>query len=266
MKIIRLLDYLITERPKFVFFGNEERQLKGTYLLNILKQNPKPKALAGCLPSDLGTGVRVVEPLYSEGEDIGKSIVKNSIWKNNGGFTPLLLAMGANVIAFTPTRKGLIAEVPSETILLPRILREAIKKDYLDFQVAPGIATISRSEVKNFELEAAKEAYIVDGDSGGAKNKKKLIDGGINELKIVELPKKCSIEDFVKLELLIAAIVDEYDNMGYSEPVIDLKKIPKEGRMNWLEKKCNALSHGLPSKVRISEKIVSNTSSVKICK
>ncbi len=136
---------------------------------------------AGCLPSDLGTGIRVVEPIYKDEKDTSRSIIRNSIWQNDGGFSPLLLAMGANVIAFTPARKAVIAEGPSDTILLPRILREASKKEYLDFQVAPGIATISVEDVKNFELEAAKEVYLVDGDKGGDENKIKLLKGGVRK-------------------------------------------------------------------------------------
>ncbi len=216
---------------------------------------------AGCLPSDLGTGVRVVEPIYNDNKDTERSVIRNSIWRNNGGFSPLLLAMGANVIAFTPARKGLIAEGPSETILLPRIIRESIRKDYLDFQVAPGIASISKDEVKNFELEAAKEAYIVDGDLGGDKNKQKLIEGGIDKSKIIQLPKHCSIEDFVKPGILYDSIVSEFENMGFDKPNIDLGKIPKYGRIKWFEKKCKPLANGFPSKVRIAESIVSNSPS-----
>lgn len=218
---------------------------------------------AGCLPSDLGTGVRVVEPIYEDKEDTGFSKIRNSIWQNDGGFSPLLLAMGANVIAFTPTRKAIIAEGPSETILLPRILREASKKEYLNFQVAPGIATIPVNDVKSFELEAAKVAYLVDGDKGGDINKKKLIKGGIDVLKIVQLPNKYSIEDFLNIDILYESIRGEYQKMGFEELKISLEKIPRFNRIEWFQKKFNTLGNGFPSKVRVAESVVSNTPSDK---
>ncbi len=216
---------------------------------------------AGCLPSDLGTGIRVVEPIYKDGKDTSRSIIRNSIWQNNGGFSPLLLAMGANVIAFTPARKAVIAEGPSDTILLPRILREASKKEYLDFQVAPGIATISIEDVKSFELEAAKEVYLVDGDEGGDKNKIKLLKGGVSEKKIMQLSKRTTIEDFIKSDLLATAIIQEFVNMGYETPNFNLIKLPKKGRIKWFEKNCESLGLGFPEKGRIADSLISNTPS-----
>jgi len=187
---------------------------------------------AGCLPSDLGTGVRVVEPLTEDNTDIGISIIKNSIWQNSGGFSPLLLAMGANIIAFTLARKAVIAEGPSETILLPRIIREVLGLEYLDFQVAPGIANISKSNAKSFELEAAKVVYLVDGDEGGDKNRKKLKSGGIEESKIIQLPKNCAIEDFVNSSILIEAIKREFKTSGKTVPQINVEDIPSEDKIN----------------------------------
>lgn len=124
---------------------------------------------AGCLPSDLGSGIRIVEPKYNKREDIGRSVLKNSIWGNNinVGFSPLLLAMGANILAFTPARKALISEGVSDVILLPRIFREGLNIENLDFQIIPGIASIPPDKAKELELEAAMVAYIVDGDKAG---------------------------------------------------------------------------------------------------
>ncbi len=211
---------------------------------------------AGCLPSDLGNGIRVVEPLYENGKDTGMSQINNSIWKNNGGFSPLLLAMGANIIAFTLARKALIAEGPSETILLPRILRESNEKDFINFQVAPGIASISKNNSKLFELEAAKVAYLVDGDEGGIKNKKKLINGGIEENKIIALPKGASIEDFINPVILANAIKREFKTSGQKIPEFDLAIIPKLNRINWFKNICKIL----PNKVKIAENIAKESS------
>lgn len=210
---------------------------------------------AGCLPSDLGTGIRVVEPLIENNNDLGISIIKNSIWQNSGGFSPLLLAMGANIIAFTLARKAVIAEGPSETILLPRLIREATSLEYLDFQVAPGIASISKVEAKSFELEAAKVVYLVDGDSGGNENRKKLKKGGIDETRIIQLPSNFAIEDFVNPELLLIAVNREFKTSGKSILNVDIGDIPKNNKINWLAQKCQESDILLPSKVKIAENI-----------
>ena len=219
---------------------------------------------AGCLPSDLGTGVRVVEPVLDEKADTGISIIKNSIWQNSGGFSPLLLAMGANIIAFTLARKAVIAEGPSETILLPRLIREATSLTYLDFQVAPGSASISRAEAKSFELEAAKVVYLVDGDKGGTENKKKLKRGGIDENKIKQLPKDYAIEDFVESNILVDSINREFETAGKTLIEIDVENMPVSGKINWLSNKCKDLGFSLPSKVKIAENIAKTTSDITI--
>ncbi len=216
---------------------------------------------AGCLPSDLGTGIRVIEPIFEDRKDTGRSIIRNSIWQNTGGFSPILLAMGANVLAFTPARKALIAEGPSETILLPRILREGNNCDYLEFQVAPEIANISKDDAGKFEFEAGKVIYIVDGDEGGKKNKSKLTKGGIDENKIISLNENQTLEDFIKLEILISAINRELENSDL--PILEsnnLKGIPDVGKISWIENRCQKRKIKFPSKVKIAENIIKEQS------
>ncbi len=219
---------------------------------------------AGCLPSDLGTGVRVVEPIYDGKEDVGISKINNSIWQNSGGFSPLLLAMGANIIAFTLARKAIIAEGPSETILLPRLLREVTNLDYLDFQVAPGIASISKTDAKSFELEAAKVVYLIDGDRGGNENRKKLRKGGIEESKIKQLSENYTIEDFVDSKILADAINRDFEMSGISKVDFKIKNIPTSGKIKWFESNCSELKLSLPAKVKIAENISKEISDISI--
>lgn len=220
---------------------------------------------AGCLPSDLGTGVRVISPIYENGKDTGTSTIHNSIWRNDGGFSPLLFAMGANVIAFTLARKAIIAEGPSETILLPRLFREANNLHVLDFQIAPGIASVSKENAKIYELEAAKVAYLVDGDIAGSEIISKLKKGGIDENKIFQFPEDLTVEDLVNPEILFNAIKKEFDKSG--KPFIDInliKKIPNIDRIKWFEKSCFDIQVTLPSKTAIAENIVKTPSDVCI--
>src|SRR5260370_19152141 len=81
----------------------------------------------GCLPPDIGCGIRV---LLGE-KDAERSRIANSYWSVNPtgdekvGYTPLLFAMGAQLLALTIPRFGVIVEGPSDAILLPSLLREA---------------------------------------------------------------------------------------------------------------------------------------------
>ena len=50
----------------------------------------------GCLPHDLGTGVRIVQPL-----DPATSRLENGFWKRGAGFSPLLASMGAAAMSLS---------------------------------------------------------------------------------------------------------------------------------------------------------------------
>ena len=61
---------------------------------------------AGCLPEDLGTGVRVLAPSVAP----DRTEIRNAFWAGGGGFSPLLLGMGASVLAFSAARFAVICE------------------------------------------------------------------------------------------------------------------------------------------------------------
>ena len=92
---------------------------------------------AGCLPSGLGRGIRPVVQLEGERSD-----VKNGFWMDEPGFKPIMGAMGLGPLAFSVTRNALIAEGPSETILLPTLIRQATGNSKLQYQVAPGASNV----------------------------------------------------------------------------------------------------------------------------
>ena len=77
----------------------------------------------GCLPSDLGTGIRLIARDSAHGD---ASIIKSNFWQDEEpGFAPLLFAMGAGAAAFSMCRKAVLAEGPSDMILLPTLIRLA---------------------------------------------------------------------------------------------------------------------------------------------
>ncbi|MDQ6527395.1 AAA family ATPase [Nocardioides sp. LHD-245] len=117
----------------------------------------------GCLPADLGVGIRAVVPDSDE-----TSHVENSFWRQGGGgFTSLMFAMGASAAAFTPARCAVIAEGATDMIVLPTLMRAAIGVDSLPYQVAPGLSEMPKDSYPELDFQAAKVAFLVDGDGGG---------------------------------------------------------------------------------------------------
>lgn len=118
----------------------------------------------GCLPADLGVGIRAVIPDAEE-----TSHVENHFWRQEGnGFTSLLFAMGASAAAFTPARCAVIAEGPTDMILLPTLIRTATNLGGLPYQVTPGLSEMPKDSYPELDFQAAKVAFLVDGDGGGA--------------------------------------------------------------------------------------------------
>jgi len=89
----------------------------------------------GCLPEDLGSGIRMVAP------EEPYSVIENYFWESESkrpGFAPLLFSMGAQTLAFLPMRYAVITEGAADLILLPAILKAGLKRDTLGFQIVPG--------------------------------------------------------------------------------------------------------------------------------
>lgn len=119
----------------------------------------------GCLPADLGVGIRAVVPDADE-----TSHIENNFWRQEGGgFTSLMFAMGASAAAFTPARCAVIAEGATDMILLPTLMRLATQQEALPYQVAPGLSEMPRDSYPDLDFQAAKVAFLVDGDGGGAR-------------------------------------------------------------------------------------------------
>jgi hypothetical protein len=113
----------------------------------LAKQQLAPKVIytthsAGCLPEDLGNGVRTVVP----SED-GSSVIVNRFWSSRErGLMPLLIGMGASTMAFFPTRHAVMVEGPSDILLYPTLFREALGQVSLGFQFVPGLSQIAKEQ------------------------------------------------------------------------------------------------------------------------
>lgn len=159
----------------------------------------------GCLPRDLGTGVRLVAPVDGKADE---SRLRNDFWTSSQpGFTPLLFAMGAGAAAFSAFRKAVLVEGAGDMILLPSLLRIATGKSDLDFQVAPGIANYHGSGLELEEV-AARVVYLVDGDRGGDDHRERLKSMGVPDARILQFEPPSAIEDFVHPDRYLALVND----------------------------------------------------------
>jgi predicted ATP-dependent endonuclease of OLD family len=164
---------------------------------------------AGCLPEDLGNGVRFARPRK---EDETRSEIVNKFWTDNEpGFAPLLIGMGASTLAFFPTRHAVMVEGPSDMLLLPTMLREALDTRVLGFQFVPGLSSSNLVSPLHpaFLGGTSRIAYLIDGDEGAEKLRKNLIEAGVPRERVFSLSntKKTAveIEDFIDPTLLIDA-------------------------------------------------------------
>lgn len=149
-----------------------------------------------CLPTDIGNGVRFVEPL----ED-GVSRIRHDFWSlsSNGhiGFNPLLILMGAGAAAFSGLRSALLVEGASDMLLLPTLIKLATGANELDYQIAPGIAVASKADMQRLDLVASRVGFMVDGDPAGEDWRSQLIAAGMNERRVYMLPQGVAIEDLL---------------------------------------------------------------------
>ncbi|MGL5826114.1 MAG: ATP-dependent nuclease, partial [Nocardioides sp.] len=168
----------------------------------------------GCLPGDLGTGIRVV---VREDGHADASVIKNNFWEGEGpGFSPLLFAMGAGAAAFSVCRNAVLAEGASDMVLLPTLIRAASGLDDLDYQVAPGLANAHGSGIRVEEV-AAKVVYLVDGDAGGRRHADALEQAGVDPARISRLPRDHGVEDLIRPEDYISVVNNFLETIGHSK-------------------------------------------------
>jgi predicted ATPase len=162
------------ERPPVLLVDEAEMHLHYEAQADLIRVFTRQRAAskiiytthsAGCLPQDLAS-VRTVIP-----NDDGTSRIRDHFWSEGPGLAPLLIGMGASVLAFTPARFAVFGE-GADLLLLPSLLRQATQRVSLDFQVLPGLAEVSPAQVPALELEAGRVAHVVDGNGGGAKSEK----------------------------------------------------------------------------------------------
>lgn len=212
----------------------------------------------GCLPYDLGTGVRVVQPV-----DASTSRLENGFWKAGSGFSPLLVSMGAAALSFTPTRHAVIAEGPADAILLPTLLREATGLDKLGFQVAPGLAEVSNAAIPGLTAEAGHVAFLSDGDAAGEKLAERLLVAGVRPSQVFRLRQESDLgarglesEDLVDLSVYIDAANAEIRCWNEGAEPVTHADLQGDFRSQLLESWCKARSYSVPDKTAVAQRVV----------
>ena len=177
----------------------------------------------GCLPLDLGRGLRFVEPT----DQHYSSTLSHNFWDTKyPGFSAVLFKMGAGAFAFSSLRKAVLAEGAGDMILLPRLIREATCLETLTYQVAPRMNDFDESKGDRREV-AASVAYLVDGDKGGRDRQKHLrrkykVPDGL----IVSHPNGYAAEDYLDPSAVLAA-VNEVRRDAKRDTPITLAALPE---------------------------------------
>ncbi|HEX5852228.1 MAG TPA: AAA family ATPase [Solirubrobacteraceae bacterium] len=196
----------------------------------------------GCLPEDLGLGIVVVEESGNE-----RSRVSQSFWTGGPGLTPIMLALGATALSFTPARRVIIGEGAHEAILLPTLLRQARDDvpmhEPLGFQIVGGLSEVSAGTAARLEEEAGTVLYLVDHDAGGRAAAALLPQSVRDSGRVLTLGQHTdaqSIEDFVAAPILVAAADEVLIADGHTALQLQASELPSSGRAKWLEERLSA--------------------------
>jgi energy-coupling factor transporter ATP-binding protein EcfA2 len=223
-----------TEIPPVLMIDEAETHLHydaQADLLDVLLNDVKTSSVIytthspGCLPPDLGTGIRLVAP---DPNNRAVSTLKAEFWHNKQpGFSPLLFAMGASAAAFSVCRRAVLAEGASDMILLPSLLRAATGETDLGYQVAPGLA-MGTADLSDADI-AARVVYLADGDSAGERYKTELVEQGVDADRVHLLPAGKAIEDLLTEQSWFAAVHALMTEAGYTGPPLTANDLPGDG-------------------------------------
>jgi predicted ATP-dependent endonuclease of OLD family len=215
---------------------------------------------AGCLPQDLGTGVRVIARRGEAGSEVRNSLWSDEALRDGAGFSSLLMQMGASTFAFTATRRAVMCEGVTEVALLPTLLRQAMDLQTLPFQLVPGLANVAGNSVVHLDMAAARVAFLVDSDAGGRAIVKKLRKAGVADERILRLGPPSStrtLEDLVDPRVLQLAVNTELARRGIEKrvPVSPLRATP---RFREVERWCRAQrpTVAVPGKLAVAQQLL----------
>jgi len=214
----------------------------------------------GCIPQDLGRGVRVVEPT----DEANRSTIRNSWWDSGRGLKPLVFAMGATALGLIPTRFAVFAEGPSDPMLMPTLLRQAIERETLPYQILPGLAEATEDELRDMASDTPHVAFLVDGDPSGSSISKRIIKLGISPDRIVSIGldedgHPLVLEDLILPNLYVDAVNEEITSWKEGVSLIDVASIPAFQRPNAVDAHLRAAGRKESlSKTQVASELIQN--------
>ncbi len=215
----------------------------------------------GCLPPDLGTGIRLVAP---DPGNRAASVLKANFWSSKQpGFSPLLFAMGASAAAFSVCRRAVLAEGASDMILLPSLIRAATGQTELGYQVAPGLATRT-SDLSDADV-AARVVYLADGDRAGTEYRKALLAEGVDPSRVHLLPQDQAVEDLLHIDGYLAAVRTLMSDGGYAGKPVSARDLRGQGPVaSRLKRWCVRHGHPLPGKTAVASHLVQDPARITL--
>ncbi len=193
---------LLIDEPDMHLHYNAQADLIN-FLLELPSRTIYTTHSPGCLPLDLGTGIRVIKP----SKEYATSMLNNTFWDGDQpGFMSLLFAMGAGAAAFSTLRAAVFTEGPSDMMLLPTLIRDAAQEHNLGYQIVPGLASIHPDKLGDTDYAAVRVAYLLDDDGGGDDHQDDLLKAGVPQDRILRLPDGMATEDLIAPDVYLEAV------------------------------------------------------------
>jgi predicted ATP-dependent endonuclease of OLD family len=213
---------------------------------------------AGCLPEDLGNGVRLVTEVAPGSE---WSRVQNKFWDSRQTtLSPLLIGMGASTLAFFPTRVAVVVEGESDMLLYPVLVQRALGMETTGMQFVPGLSRIDKNQLPMLQTVGKRVAFLMDNDSGGRALAKDLLKVGVAKESIFSLSRPgkgdVELEDFLDPNILAFAVNElgrrHYNNAELVQP----NAIPRYGKWKYVADRCEAAGVPIFQKVDVAYAIL----------
>lgn len=212
---------------------------------------------AGCLPRDLGNGIRVVAPILGK----ERSTVRKSVWEGRAaGFTPLVFGMGATTFAFLPARNVLLTEGITDAMLFPTLFRESTGRGRLAFQIAPGLSSVGPARMAGLTTEGGSVLFLTDGDDPGRKYRDDLREVGVLPQQVfgldIEVDEGVLLEDLIDKGLYARAVNEVLRDFQHTEIEYDASEIPDLGRTGALNAWCKSQRLKPPDKIDVAQRLL----------